>query len=214
MRGAKEALRRAQLYLVAGHQLAAGSLAELVPELAAAGVDIVQLREKEMEAGDLLRVAEPVAAACVAAGVPFIVNDRPDVAMALWADGVHLGTNDLPTRYARRILGSAIIGRSTHSIEDITEALTEQDPDYIAVGPVHETPTKPGRPAAGIDLVRHAGSRVNLPWFAIGGIDESNLQEVIAAGASRVVVVRAITEAGDPAEVAARLKTELSKIPL
>lgn len=214
MRGAKEALSRARLYLVAGHRLAAGSLADLVPGLAAAGVDIVQLREKDMEAGDLLRVAEPVAEACLAAGIPFILNDRPDVAMALWADGVHLGTNDLPTRYARRILGSAIVGRSTHSADDIIEAITNQDPDYIAVGPVYETPTKPGRPAAGIDLLRHAATRVNLPWFAIGGIDEGNLDEVMEAGATRIVVVRAITQADQPAEVASRLKQRLATVAL
>lgn len=214
MRGAKEALKQARLYLVAGHRMEAGLLAEAVPELAAAGVDIVQLREKEMEAGDLLRVAEPVAEACLAAGVPFIINDRPDIAMSLWADGVHLGTNDLPTRYARRILGSAIVGRSTHSVEDITEAVTNQDPDYIAVGPVHETPTKPGRPAAGIDLIRHAAGRVNLPWFAIGGIDESTLDDVMEAGARRIVVVRVITESDEPAEVASRLKQRLSAVAL
>jgi thiamine-phosphate diphosphorylase len=194
----------ARLYLVAPARLTAGVLADLVPELAAAGVDVIQLREKEMEAGDLLRFGAPLAEACTAADVPFIINDRPDVALALGASGVHLGANDLPTSVGRAILGDTIVGRSTHSIDDIAEALSS-GPDYIAVGPVHETPTKPGRPAAGIDLVRHAAGVVDIPWFAIGGIDESNLGEVQAAGATRVVVVRAITEAKDPVTSAARL---------
>ena len=198
----------ARLYLVAPARLAAGALVDLVPDLVAAGVDVIQLREKEMEAGDLLRVGAPLVEACATAGVPFILNDRPDVALALGAPGVHLGTNDLPTSVARAILGDTIVGRSTHSEEDIDQALTS-GPDYIAVGPVHETPTKPGRPAAGIDLVRHAAEVVNIPWFAIGGIDESNLDEVRAAGATRVVVVRAITESKDPAAAAARLAAML-----
>lgn len=202
-------LSAARLYLVAPQRMGAGTLAELVPELVDAGVDIVQLREKEMEALDTIEASAPVLEACRAASVPFIVNDRPDVALALGADGVHLGTNDLPTRYARQILGPTVVGRSTHSEADIAEALGNQDPDYIAVGPVHETPTKPGRPAAGIDLVRHAAEHVELPWFAIGGIDEGNLDEVIDAGARRIVVVRVITEADDPPAVAHRLKQKL-----
>ena len=196
------------LYLVSPARIAAGNLVDLVPELAAAGVDVIQLREKEMEAGDLLRVGAPLVEACAHANLPFIVNDRPDVALALGATGVHLGTNDLPTSVARRILGTAVVGASTHSVEDIVEAL-DAEPDYIAVGPVHETPTKPGRPAAGIELIRHAAGAVTLPWFAIGGIDTSNLGEVMDAGARRIVVVRAITEAGDPPEAAARLKEML-----
>ena len=197
-------LNDARLYLVAPARLAAGSLVDLVPELVDAGVDIIQLREKEMEAGDLLRVGDPLARACSAAGVPFIVNDRPDVALALGAAGVHLGTNDLPTSVARRILPNAIVGRSSHSVEDISSALAA-GPVYIAVGPVHETPTKPGRPAAGIDLIHHAAGEVTIPWFAIGGLDASNLNEVLDAGARRVVVVRAITEAEDPPAAAAHL---------
>ena len=198
----------ARLYLVAPARLTAGALVDLVPDLVAAGVDVIQLREKEMEAGDLLRVGEPLVEACATAGVPFILNDRPDVALALGAPGVHLGTNDLPTSVARAILGHTIVGRSTHSEDDIAQALSS-GPDYIAVGPVHETPTKPGRPAAGIDLVRHAAEVVNIPWFAIGGIDESNIDEVRAAGATRVVVVRAITESKDPAAAATRLAAML-----
>jgi thiamine-phosphate pyrophosphorylase len=150
------------LYLVAPAHLRAGSLDELVPDLAAAGVGAIQLREKEMEAADVLRVARPILERCTEAKVPFVVNDRPDIAAALGADVVHLGTNDLPTRFARSIFDGDV-GRSTHSISDIAVALTEQDPDYIAVGPVHETPTKPGRPAAGIELIRYAARSVQIP---------------------------------------------------
>jgi thiamine-phosphate pyrophosphorylase len=203
----------ARLYLVSGAELSAGSLAELTPELVRAGVDAIQLREKEMEAGDVLRLAEPIAHACAQAAVPFIVNDRPDIALALGASGVHLGQNDLPVSAARRILGaSAIVGLSTHSSDDI--AAVPSEADYVAVGPLFETPTKPGRPAVGLDLVRHAASHVSLPWFAIGGINLSNIESVLDAGARRVVVVRALTEANDPVAEAARLNDALGEIPL
>lgn len=206
------ALEGAALYLVAEHRLGGRLLADMVPDLVAAGVDLIQLREKEMEAGDLLRVGAPLVEACESVGVPFILNDRPDVALALGAPGVHLGTNDLPTSVARRILGDeAMVGRSTHSEGDISHALENEDPDYIAVGPVFETPTKPGRPAAGLDLIAHAAQRVTVPWFAIGGIDEDTLPAVIERGARRVVVVRAITEANDPPAAAARLKSMLEE---
>lgn len=202
-------LAAARLYLVAPPRLAAGELAALVPELAAAGVDVVQLRAKELEAGDLLRAGAPIAAACAAAGVPFIVNDRPDVALALAADGVHLGQNDLPVAVARAILPSGLIGLSTHDAAQ-AEAAVRAGVDYFAVGPVYETPTKPGRPAAGLGLVAHAAALgSDVPWFAIGGIDRSTLPEVLAAGARRVVVVRAITEARDPVAAAAALREAL-----
>lgn len=207
-------IEAARLYLVARARLAAGSLAELVPELAAAGVDMVQLREKEMEAADLLRVGEPVASACREAGVVFVVNDRPDVALALGADGVHLGQNDLPVEVARRVLPEAIVGRSTHARLEIDRELAARRCDYLAVGPVHATPTKLGRPGVGIELVAYAASRANLPWFAIGGLNESNLAAALDAGARRIVVVRAITEAADPVAVAARLRTKLDSVPL
>ncbi|MGI8775208.1 MAG: thiamine phosphate synthase [Actinomycetota bacterium] len=199
----------ARLYLVAPARLAAGDLAALVPELVEAGVDLIQLREKDMEAGDLLRLGAPIAAACADAGIPFIINDRPDVALALGAPGVHLGVNDLPTKWARRVLGSALVGRSTHSEDDIRRTLDEEDPDYIAVGPTFATPTKPGRPAAGLDLLRFATANVQLPWFAIGGINEGTLPEVLEAGARRIVVVRAITESDDPPGAARRLRAML-----
>jgi thiamine-phosphate pyrophosphorylase len=204
----------ARLYLVAPATLRAGPLAGLVPDLSAAGVDLIQLREKDMEAGDLLRVGRPVADACRDAGVSFVVNDRPDVALALDA-GVHLGQNDVPVAVARRILGGAIIGVSTHSRGEIDDALAATEPiDYIAVGPVYETPTKPGRPAVGLELVRYAAQHAMLPWFAIGGIDSTNIAGVIDAGARRIVVVRAITEAPDPVAAAAELSAQLDHVPL
>lgn len=210
-------LGAARLYLVAGARVAAGELVELVPELAGAGVDVVQLREKEMEAGPMLRAAQGLAVMCRGVGVPFFVNDRPDVARVSGAAGVHLGQDDLPAPAARTIAPGALIGWSTHSEDQIDDVLSwEQRPDYIAVGPVFATPTKPGRPATGVDLLRYAAKAVpaDLPWFAIGGIEEGNLPEVLDAGARRIVVVRAIAEAPDPAEAAARLRALLDDAAL
>jgi thiamine-phosphate pyrophosphorylase len=201
-----------RLYLVAPARLAAGALADLVGELVDAGVDLLQLREKDMEGRELLRVGEPIAAACRSARVPFIVNDRPDVALALGADGVHVGQNDLPVSIARRVLGDTIVGLSTHAPYEV-DAARAHAPNYIAVGPVHETPTKPGRPAAGPDLVRYAAAHAGVPWFAIGGINENTLGSVLEAGARRVVVVRAITEAASPPEAAAELRARLDEFP-
>jgi thiamine-phosphate pyrophosphorylase len=209
------AIAEARLYLVAPATIAAGELVGLVPDLAAAGVDLIQLREKAMEAGDLMRVGQPLVDACTGAGVHFVLNDRADVALALDAPGIHLGQNDLPVATARRILGTVIVGRSTHSEGEI-DAIAQSDApvDYIAVGPVYETPTKPGRPAVGLDLVRYAARHSPVPWFAIGGINASNLNDVLEAGARRVVVVRAITEATDPAAAATELRRRLDEVPL
>jgi len=204
-----------RLYLVAPARLRAGALVDVVAELAEAGVDVVQLREKEMEARDVLRLAEPLQAACRDAGIPFIINDRPDIAIALGADGVHVGQNDLPVEAVRRILPSQIVGLSTHAVQEVDAAAATDGIDYFAVGPVFATPTKLGRPAAGLGLIRHAAALGSeRPWFAIGGIDETNLGSVMDAGARRIVVVRAITEAADPVEAAARLRVELDEIPL
>jgi thiamine-phosphate pyrophosphorylase len=208
-------LAQARLYLVAPARLRAGRLADLVGELAGAGVDLVQLREKEAEALDVMRAGEPVLAACRAAGIPFVVNDRPDVALALGADGVHLGQGDVPVWVARRVLGDVIVGRSAHSRGQLeVEAGASPAPDYVAVGPVHPTPTKPGRAATGVDLVRYAAAHAPMPWFAIGGIDAERLGDVIEAGARRIVVVRAITEADDPPAAAARLRAMLDAVAL
>ena len=169
---------------------------------------MIQLREKEMDAGEVLRLAEPVAEACAGAEIPFIVNDRPDIAVTLGRAGVHVGQDDLPPEVARRIVGSdAIVGLSTHSVADIDAVPAEVD--YIAVGPVFETPTKPGRPAVGVELLRYAAENVSVPWFAIGGIDVSNITGVLDAGARRVVVVRALTQAKDPLPAARELTERL-----
>ena len=206
-------LADARLYLVAPARIRAGALSDLVPELVDAGVDVVQLREKELPAGDILSAAEPVAQACRDSGVPFIVNDRADLALAVEADGVHLGQDDGPVWLARRVLGDGIVGLSTHSDDQIETAMGDEV-DYIAVGPVRETPTKPGRASAGFAPLRYAASRCRGPWFAIGGINSTNVDEVLEAGARRVVVVRAITEATDPARAAADLRDRLNTVPI
>jgi thiamine-phosphate pyrophosphorylase len=207
----QERMNDARLYLVAPARLAAGRLADLVPELVDAGVDLIQLREKEAEAGEVLRLAGPVLEACREAGVPLIINDRPDIAVALRADGVHVGQGDLPIEFTRRLIEDGIVGLSTHAPGEIDRALSRSDLiDYFAVGPCFTTPTKPSRPAAGLELVRYAAEQhTTLPWFAIGGINEANLDDVIGAGATRVVVVRAITEATDPISAAEILKKRL-----
>jgi thiamine-phosphate pyrophosphorylase len=192
----RERLAASRLYVVTG---ARPDLAEFLDAILGAGVDIVQLREKEAEAGDLLRWGEAFRETAERHGALFVVNDRPDVAYALDADGVHLGQNDLPPSLARSMVGDgAIVGLSTHSPAQWDKAAPEAD--YLCIGPVWETPTKPGRPAAGLDAVRHAAaSDETRPWFAIGGITEENLPEVLDAGATRIVVVRAVTESVDPA---------------
>jgi thiamine-phosphate pyrophosphorylase len=202
-------IRDARLYLVAPARLRAGRLANLVEELAAAGVDLIQLREKDLEPKRILEVGAPIAEACRRVGIPFVINDRPDIALALRADGLHLGQDDIPLEIARGIVPEILIGGSTHSPEQVARA-THEDWDYFAVGPVFETPTKPGRPGTGLDLIRYAAERAKRSvWFAIGGMDASKLDDVMEAGARRVVVVRAITEAADPPKAAAELKVRL-----
>ncbi len=148
--------------------------------------------------------------ACHAAGALFIVNDRSDLAAAAGADGVHVGQDDISVARARAELGpDRLVGLSTHSPAQIDAAATA-GVDYIGVGPVHPTPTKPGRPAVGLELVRYASAHATIPFFAIGGIDHALIGAVIGAGASRVAVVRAITEASDPATAARGLRSELS----
>ena len=186
---------------------------DLLVSVIESGVDVVQLRMKDAEAVEVIEIADQFQHVCRDTGVPFIVNDRPDIALALQADGVHLGQDDLPPDVARAILGpGATIGRSTHSRDDIERSLGEHAKglaDYIAVGPVHETPTKLGRPGVGLDLIEHAAATVDFPWFAIGGIDTTNVDTVVKAGAKRIAVVRAITQADDPVEAAKRLRDAL-----
>lgn len=202
-------LRDARLYLVSPARLQAGDLADMVGDLAAAGVDVIQLREKELEPRRVLELGAPIAQACRRVGIPFVVNDRPDIALALRADGLHLGQDDIPLEVVRGIVPGILFGGSTHSPEQV-DAATREGWDYFAVGPVFETPTKPGRPGTGLGLIRYAAEHApRSTWFAIGGIDASNLDDVLEAGARRVVVVRAITEAADPPTAAAELKQRL-----
>ena len=177
----------------------------------AGGVELLQLRAKNLDALGMLRLAERVAPLAAAARVPLIVNDRPDVALAAGAAGVHLGQEDLPPECARRILPDAIIGRSTHSLGDFARA-EEEGVDHAGVGPVWATPTKPGRSPVGLEYVRAvAARRPALPWFAIGGISLDNVASVLDAGATRVAVVRAVLDARDPAEEAAAFRRAIDE---
>jgi thiamine-phosphate pyrophosphorylase len=203
----RDRLARARLYLVCDRRPEAFLRAAL-----AAGVDVLQLRDKEAGDDDVLAAASTFRRVADELGALFVVNDRPDLAVAAGADGVHVGQDDLPVAEARAVVGpDRIVGLSTHSAEQIEAA---RGADYVAVGPVHATPTKPGRPAVGLELVRYAARHAPDPWFAIGGIDPSNVGEVVAAGARRVVVVRAITEAEDPGAAARDLREALAEVPV
>ncbi len=197
-------LAGARLYLCTDGRRSRGDLAGFLDAVLAAGVDIVQLREKGLEARDELGLLEVFAGACRRHGRLLAVNDRADIALAAGADVLHLGQDDLPVPVARRILGpDPLIGRSTHDPAQAGAAASEPGVDYFCAGPLWTTPTKPGRPAAPRDLLpRLAQRQPARPWFAIGGISLGRLDEVLAAGATRVVVVRAITEADDPAAAA------------
>jgi thiamine-phosphate pyrophosphorylase len=204
-------LAQARLYLCTDARQRQGDLAAFLAAVLSAGVDIVQLRQKGLEAGEELRLLEVFRRACDAHGALLAVNDRADVAYAVGADVLHLGQDDLPVEVARQILGVApVIGLSTHAEAEAEAASGEPAADYFCTGPVWPTPTKPGRPAPGLGLLRYAASLgTSRPWFAIGGISESNLGEVLAAGAARAVVVRAVTEATEPGAAAGRLARRL-----
>ena len=186
-------------------------LGEFADAVLGAGVDLVQLRDKQTEAGPLLAAAAVLKAAADRHGALFAVNDRADVALAAGADVLHLGQDDLPLPWARRILGDdVLLGRSTHDPGQAARAAAEPW-DYLVAGPVWATATKPGRPATGTALLEAvAALDPPQPWFAIGGIDLDNLDQVTAAGATRVVVVRAITTAPDPAFAARTLRERLT----
>jgi len=178
------------------------------------GVDVIQLRDKTLGDDALLAAARDFRAAADTAGALFVLNDRPDLAAASGADGVHVGQDDGNVAAARAAVGpDRIVGRSTHAPEQGAEADADPDVDYLAVGPVHATPTKPGRPAAGVAYVAWAAAHVTTPWFAIGGLDAGNVAEVTAHGARRIVVVRAIAGAADP-EAAARALRESLEVPV
>jgi thiamine-phosphate pyrophosphorylase len=207
-------LAAARLYLVCDLRPGGRPLRDVLARALAGGVDVFQLRDKRASDAALLAGAEQARALCDDAGALFFVNDRPDLALAADADGVHVGQADAPVAEARAAVGSErLVGLSTHGAAQ-ADAATALGPDYIAVGPVHATPTKPGRPAIGLAPVRHAARAVTLPWFAIGGITPENVGEVAAAGAGRVVVVRAVAEAADPEAAARALRIALEDVPL
>lgn len=200
-------LARARLYLVC-ESGEPGALERMLEAALRGGVDLIQLRDKDAGEAELLAAAPIFRAAADRHDALFLINDRPDLVAACAADGVHVGQDDAPVADARAAAGpEAIVGLSSHRPDQLAAALAATGaarPDYVSVGPVHATPTKPGRPAAGLDYVRHAAATAGaLPWFAIGGIDATTVGEVVAAGACRIVVVRAIRDAADP-ESAAR----------
>ncbi|MFN2611964.1 MAG: thiamine phosphate synthase [Solirubrobacterales bacterium] len=206
------ALRRhrldfARLYLVCEGFPRGAEPEPLLRAALSGGAGLIQMRDKERTGGDkATRAAHTFRRLADSFGALFIVNDDPHLALELSADGVHLGQDDAEPAAARRVLGEeAIIGLSTHSADQIAAAQTA-GVDYISVGPVWKTPTKPGRPSVGLELVSHAGAHCRLPFFAIGGIDTNNVAQVVAAGAGRLAVVRAIRDAEDPAGVAAALR--------
>jgi thiamine-phosphate pyrophosphorylase len=192
----------ARLYLVTGGR---PDLAAFIEAAVRGGVDLVQVREKGLADADLLPVLAEGREVTGRLGVPLVVNDRPDLAVLVSADYVHLGQDDLPVEAARRF--GLLVGLSTHSPEQLARAPA----DYVGVGPVFATPTKPGRPPVGLEYVRHAADHARVPWFAIGGIDETNVTEVVAAGAERIAVVRAIADADDPERAARSLRSALGE---
>jgi thiamine-phosphate pyrophosphorylase len=217
--GRRARLASAQLYLVcqASGGLPSGEprrLGELLASAIPGGVDVVQLREKTLDDEPLLALAGQARAQCERLGALFIVNDRPQLARESGADGVHLGQEDMPVAQAREVVGpELLIGLSTHAPREIDAA----DPalvDYIGVGPVHATPTKLGRRAVGLELVRYAAAHAPVPFFAIGGIDADNVEEVLAAGASRICVLRAVADAPEPGLAAHALRARIDREPL
>jgi thiamine-phosphate pyrophosphorylase len=208
------ALESARLYFVCEGRPRGADPSPLLGLALRGGAGIVQLREKSVRSDDeLIALAGPFRRAADQHDALFILNDRPDLVEACGADGVHVGQDDDTPASARALVGpDRIVGRSTHAPDQAAAADADPDVDYLAVGPVHETPTKPGRPAAGLHYVAHAASSVAKPWFAIGGLDAGNVHEVIERGATRIVVVRAITEADDPEAAARALREALTRV--
>jgi thiamine-phosphate pyrophosphorylase len=200
----REWLRRARLYLVCETRPNGRDPEDLLRPALQAGVDVVQLREKHGDEREIVRAGRIFRRLCDAYDALFIVNDRPELAIACAADGVHVGQDDADPQEVRRMIGQdALIGLSTHSPAQVDAA---RGVDYISVGPVHATPTKPEYAEVGTDLVRYAAEHAQVPFFAIGGIDPGNVADVLSAGAVRVAVVRAIRDADDPGAVARALR--------
>ena len=206
-----ERLTDARVYLCTDARERQGDLESFLDVVLTAGVDIVQLRQKGLEARQELAYLDVVRAVAARQGRLFAVNDRADLAYAAGADVLHLGQGDLPVPTARAIVGaSMLVGVSTHAPVEVARAAAAAGVDYFCVGPTWPTPTKPGRSAPGLDLLRYASAGAgDRPWFAIGGIDLGNLDQVLAAGARRIVVVRGITEAADPGAAAAEFARRL-----
>lgn len=205
-------LQDARLYVVTDARRDRGDLETFLRTVAGASVDILQLRDKTATDEQLEAAAAVFRRVCDEAGALFVLNDRPDLAVDVGADGVHVGQEDGHPDEVRGVVGpDVLIGRSTHSVAQVDET-ADQDVDYIAVGPVHQTPTKPGRAAAGLAPVRHAAQHAAHPWFAIGGISPQTVDEVLDAGARRLVVVRAITGAPDPAAATWQLRRALAGV--
>ena len=201
-----------RLYLVTDASARSRDYAAFLADVIEAGVGMVQLRDKSMSDRELIETARVFARACRENGALFIVNDRVDVALLCGADGVHLGQDDAHPDDVRKLAGrDFIIGLSTHTPEEI-DAANKTSADYIGVGPVHETPTKPGRPAVGLDLVRYAGRAAQKQFFAIGGIDASNAASVIDAGARSISVLRAISSAVDPVAATRELVEAMTRV--
>jgi len=212
---AREQIASARLYLVTdarsdGRPPGRRELRMFLDAALGGGVDVIQLRDKRLDHGALMDAAAVFREAADAAGALFVLNDRPDLVDRCRADGVHVGQDDGSVRAARAAVGEErIVGRSTHAPDQGAAADADHDVDYLAVGPVHATPTKPGRPAAGLGYVAWAAANVTTPWFAIGGLDAGNVAAAVACGARRIVVVRAIAEAADPAAAARALREQL-----
>lgn len=208
----RERLRTARLYFVCEALPGGGDPEALLQAALNGGVDIVQLREKELGREEIERSARTFRRLCDTYSALFIVNDDPYLAQTCNADGVHLGQDDMPVEEAREMLGpDMVIGLSTHSDEQLA-ASGNAPVDYVSVGPIWETPTKEGRPGVGLGLVEHAAGAAAHPFFAIGGIDPANAGEVVAAGARRLGAVRAIRDAADPAAAAAALREALAAV--
>jgi thiamine-phosphate pyrophosphorylase len=206
----RERLRMARLYFVCDARPHDEDPEPLLRAALDGGVDIIQLREKSGDTRLIDRAAQTFRRLADTYGVPFILNDDPELAVSARADGVHIGQDDITVAEARKVVGhESLIGLSTHSEEQIRAA---EGVDHISVGPVWETPTKEGRPAVGLDLVRFAAANTTIPFFAIGGIDISNAVEVLRAGARRMCVVRAIRDSDDPARTAADLRRAFASV--